>query len=252
MTAEDEARALVRLLWRDVDRVPGSPGRRGPRPRVSVDELVNSAIALADAEGLAAVSMRALAARLGLGPMSLYTYVPTRDVLLALMVDRVAADAPIPAAAGTVTASLEVMARVLRAEYLAHPWLLEVSPWRQVLGPHRLQRYESQLAIIEHIPMSDFSRDNLVNLLTAFVIGNARQTIGEQRATRDSGMTDESWWAVVGPELAAVMPAQGFALSARVGTTVGSHYRAPGSPDEAFEFGLSTLLDGLHGVLGGR
>lgn len=248
MTAEDEARMLVRLLWRDPDPGTAVAGRRGPKPRVSVDEVVTSAIGLADAEGLAAVSMRALAARLGLGPMSLYTYVPTRDVLLALMVDQVAADTPVPVA-GAVLESLDAMARVLREEYLAHPWLLEVSQWRQVLGPHRLQRYESQLQIIESVPMSDLARDHVIGALAAFVIGNARESIGARTAA-DSGLTDEDWWAVVGPALTSVMPPDRFPLSGRVGTAVGEHYRAPSDPDNGFDFGLARLLDGLRSTLG--
>lgn len=249
MTAEEEARALVRLLWRDPDQAPAAAGRRGPKPRVSVDEVVTSAIGLADAVGLGAVSMRALAARLGLGPMSLYTYVPTRDVLLALMVDRVAADTPVPAAASTVLESLDAMTRALRREYLAHPWLLEVSQWRQVLGPHRLQRYESQLQIIESVPMSDLARDHVISALTAFVIGNARESVGARTAA-ESGLTDEDWWAVVGPALTSVMPPGGFPLAGRVGSAVGQHYRAPGDPDDGFDFGLARLLDGLRSTLG--
>ena len=248
MNVEDEARALVRLLWRGSDQGPS--GRRGPKPRVSVDEVVDSAIALADAEGLAAVSMRALAARLGLGPMSLYTYVPTRDVLLALMVDRVAADAPMPVAAATALEALDRMARVLRAEYLTHPWLLEVSQWRQVLGPHRLQRFESQLRMIEPAPLDDLTRDAVISAVIAFVIGNARESIGARTASV-GGLSDEDWWAVVGPELAAVMPTDGFPLAGRVGTTVGEHYRAPRDPDNGFDFGLARLLDGLRETLGG-
>lgn len=251
MNLEDEARALVRLLWRDVEQLPVAPGRRGPKPRVSVDEVVTSAIALADGEGLGAVSMRALAARLGLGPMSLYTYVPTRDVLLALMVDRVAADAPIRSTPAPVLQSLESMARVLHAEYLAHPWLLEISQWRQVLGPHRLQRYESQLAIIESLPLPDLTRDAVISTVTAFVIGMARERIGV-RAAAAGGLTDEAWWAVVGPELTAVMPPDRFPLAGRVGTEVGRHHRAPGDPDNSFDFGLARLLDGLRDLLGER
>ena len=79
----DLARTLS-LLWRETE-----PPRRGPRPRHSVDDVVEAAIAIADADGLDAVTMRAVAERLGISPMSLYTYVPGKAELLDLMLDAI-------------------------------------------------------------------------------------------------------------------------------------------------------------------
>ncbi|MBD0860236.1 TetR/AcrR family transcriptional regulator [Gordonia sp. zg691] len=255
MSTADDARALVRLLWRAEVEAGGdaaSPAapRRGPRQRVTVDEIVGVAVDIADARGLAAVSMRALATELGMGPMSLYTYVPSRDVLVALMVDRVAADAPMPVRSTTVIDSLDGVARALRAEYLAHPWLLDASSWRQVLGPHRLRRYELQLEILEGLDISDLERDNIIALVSSFVTGNARDALSARSAVADSGLSDEQWWDVVGPELGSVMPTDAFPLSGRVGTAVGEHHQAPGAPDDAFEFGLARVLYGLRPLVG--
>lgn len=247
MSTADDARMLVRLLWR-AECGAGGP-RRGPRQRVSVDDIVTTAIRRADAGGLGAVSMRSLASDLGVGPMSLYTYVPTRDVLVALMVDAVAADTPMPPSSPTVVESLAGVARALRAECLTHPWLLEASPWRQVLGPHRLARYERQLELLEPLDISDVQRDNIIALIGAFVVGNAREAVGERVAAAETGMSDAHWWEIVGPELAAVVPDGAFPLSDRVGTAVGELRQAPGAPAEAFEFGLSRVLDGLQPLL---
>ena len=63
------------------------PPRRGRGPRRSVADVVEAALALADADGLEAVTMRAVAERLGTSPMSLYTYVPGKAELLDLMLD---------------------------------------------------------------------------------------------------------------------------------------------------------------------
>ena len=242
MTPEDEGRALVRLLWRSETGEPVR-ARKGPKQRLTVDEIVDSAIALADAEGLAAVTMRALAGRLGIGPMSVYTYVPTRDVLVALMVDAVAlAQAPV-APSSTVRASLAAAVRARREEYLAHPWLLDAPSWRDVLGPGRLSHYEAQLGLIEELPIGDIERDWLLVLLESFAAGAARSSGARGAASRP--LTDAQWWEVVGPELAAVMPAGRFPLAGRVGTAVGEHYSAPGDPDAGFELGLEVLLDGI-------
>lgn len=248
MSTADDARTLVRLLWRG-GAEPDAP-RRGPRQRVSVDEVVTTAVSLADGRGLGAVSMRALAAELGVGPMTLYTYVPTRDVLVALMVDQVAGDSPMPGPATTVRESLIGVARTLRAEYLAHPWLLDANPWRQVLGPHRLDRYERQLELLESLDIPDLDRDHILSLLAAFVTGNAREALAADTAAADSGMTDARWWEVVAPELDAVIPEGRFPLAGRVGTAAGERHQAPGAPDEAFDFGLARLLDGLGSFIG--
>lgn len=250
MSTADDVRTLVRLLWRAEAGVEAP--RRGPRQRVSVDDVVRTAIRRADAGGLGAVSMRALAADLGIGPMSLYTYVPTRDVLVALMVDEVAAHAPMPPSSSTVVESLAGVARALRAECLAHPWLLEASPWRQVLGPHRLARYERQLELLEPLDISDVQRDNIISLIGAFVTGNAREAIGARVAADETGMSDVHWWEIAGPELAVVIPDGAFPLSDRVGSAVGEIHQAPGAPDDAFEFGLSRVLDGVRPLLSRR
>lgn len=246
MSPEDEGRALVRLLWRAEAGEPAA-GRKGPKQRLTVDEVVDSAIALADAEGLAAVTMRALAARLGVGPMSVYTYVPTRDVLVALMVDAVALAQPPVERLATVRASLVAAVRMRRDEYLGHPWLLDAPSWRDVLGPGRLTHYEAQLALIEDLPIDDIERDWMLVLLESFAAGAARSSGARGAASRP--MTDAQWWDVVGPELAAVMPADRFPLAGRVGTAVGEHYSAPGDPDAGFERGLQVLLDGLESTI---
>src|SRR5579872_340970 len=78
----DPARTL-QLLWRDPEVV----SRHGPRQGLTIDQVVAAAMALADAEGLDAVTMRRVAGRLGVVPMTLYTYVPGKAELLDLMLD---------------------------------------------------------------------------------------------------------------------------------------------------------------------
>ncbi|GAA1105971.1 TetR/AcrR family transcriptional regulator [Tsukamurella strandjordii] len=248
VTPEDEARTLVRLLWRGETTGPGTP-RRGPKQRFTVDEVVRAAIELADAEGLSAVTMRALGGRLGVGPMSLYTYVPTRDVLVALMVDAIAATQDPPVRRPTIRDSLADAVRARRGEYLAHPWLLDAPSWRDVLGPGRLTQYEAQLSLVEDLPIDDIERDWLIVLLESFAAGAARSSGARGAAARP--MTDAQWWDVVGPELAAVLPADRFPLAGRVGTTVGEYYSAPGDPDAGFELSLEVLLDGIESRIPG-
>lgn len=239
-TAE-EAQRLMALLWREAK--PPRAGGRGPKQTVTVDAVVTAAVALADREGYAKVSIRTVAAELGLRPMSLYTYVPSKDALIVLMVDAVAdEDVPIPAEPGP-RERMAAIARQIRNELHVHPWLLEVPPWRLVLGPGRMRRYERQLAALEGIGLSDVEMDRVIAVLSEFATGNARMAVAAARATQQ--MSDADWWELHGPLLSEVMPAGSFPLSARVGSAVGELYQAPADPDSAFEYGLARMLAGI-------
>ncbi len=241
----DQAKQVMSLLWRH--ERPARPAGRGPKQTVSVDAVIAAAVALADREGYEKVSIRAVAAELGLRPMSLYTYVPSKEALTILMVDAVAdEDAPIPGELPP-RERLATLARQVRAELIAHPWLLEVSPWRLVLGPGRMRRYERQLAAIEGIGLADVAMDRVIAVLSEFATGNARMAVAAARETLR--MSDTRWWEVHGPLLTEVMPPSEFPLAARVGATVGEMYQAPADPDGAFDYGLARLLDGILGAV---
>lgn len=235
------ARNLLELLWRH--SLPPRTGGRGPRQTVSVDDVVTAAIGLADREGYEKVSIRAVAAELGLRPMSLYTYVPSKEALTVLMVDAVAAaDAPLPTDA-PARERLAAVARQVRDEYLAHPWLFEVPSWRMVLGPGRTRRYEQQLSAVDGIGLDDPGMDRVISVLTQFATGNARTALAAARSTREQ--SDADWWETYGPLLTEVMPAAEYPLSTRVGAAVGELYQAPGDPAGDFEYGLARLIEAI-------
>nr|WP_228536607.1 TetR/AcrR family transcriptional regulator [Nocardia sp. XZ_19_231] len=229
------------MLWRHA--LPSKPGARGPKPGVTVDDVVSAGIALADRDGIDKLTIRAVAAELGLRAMSLYTYVPSKDALIVLMVDAVAAADTSISADLPVRDRMIAIATQIRAELIQHPWLLEVSPWRQVLGPGRMRRYERQLAAIDGIGLGDLAMDRAIAVLTDFATGNARLAVAAAGAAAQ--LSDAQWWEVNGPLLARVMPADEFPLAGRVGTAVGEHYQAPADPDGAFDYGVATLVDGL-------
>lgn len=243
-TAETEQ--LLRLLWRH-SLAPEPSTSRGPKKRVDIDAVVTAAIALADRDGYAHVSIRAVAAELGLRPMSLYTYVPSKEALVTLMIDTVAAeDLALPGDV-PVRDRMAAIGRQIRDELIRHPWLLDVGEWRPVLGPGRSRRYERQLAALDGIGLTDLQMDQIITTLTSFATGNARTAIAA--AASRAEMSDAQWWAVVGPLLETVMPADRFPVSSRVGAVVGELYQAPGDPEGSFEFGLARLLDGLEQLL---
>lgn len=244
---EQSVRRTVELLWSP----DGAAARSGPRQRSSVEEIVRAAVGLADAGGLTQVSMRAVAAEVGLKPMGLYTYVPNRDVLIALMVDAVACeDGPFDGAVG-LSDCLRLIADQYRDEVLRHPWLLDVPAWRPVPGPGSSRRYEAQLAALAEfaeaagVEFDDIELDAVVAALRAFATGNARLRLDQAAEYRETGLDDAHWWAIAGPLLAEAMPAADYPVSHRVGSAVGERFAGPGNADHAYEFGLTRLIDGL-------
>lgn len=235
------------LLWRS--KVGEPQGTRGPRQRVSVDEVVAAGIATADEEGLAAFSMRKVAERLGLGVMSVYTYVPGKSELIGLMVDEVAGEVEYAPHRGDLRERMTAIARQLWDEYHRHPWLLHVQKSRPWIGPHASARYEWQLAAIEGIGLDDLEMDATLAVIAGFTESAARSSIEAARARTESGMSDEQWWEINAPVLARLMDGDDYPVSGRVGTAVGAEYQSIGSPERSFEFGLARIIDGVEALL---
>src|SRR5215831_7097963 len=116
--AGDPVRTLA-LLWRRTEAVP----RRGPRPTLSIDAVVEAATGLADAAGLDAVTMRRVAAALNASPMTLYTYIPSKAERLDRMLDAAYARMPRADTAGQPwRRRLRAIADENMALFATHPW----------------------------------------------------------------------------------------------------------------------------------
>jgi AcrR family transcriptional regulator len=243
---------VLRLLWRHVTPVEEQPPRRGPRQRIAVDDLVDAGIALADEQGLAALSMRALAGRLGVGAMSLYTYVATRDDLVCLMVDQVTGRRPLPPHSGALRADLTRVAEVQLADFREHPWLLDVTGVRPWLGPHVADRYEWQLAAVEGIGLDDIEMDQTLTLVLGFATTVARSEHAVRRTAESTGLSDLEWWEANAGTLGEVMGHRDYPLAGRVGQAAGEAYQAGTDPGLELSFGLARILDGVEAYLAGR
>jgi AcrR family transcriptional regulator len=243
--AADPARVLE-LLWGTADTGP----RRGPRPGLSVEKIVRSAIAIADRDGLDAVTMRRLAESLGVGPMALYTYVPGKAELLDLMLDAVYREMPLSAWPGDGWRErLAAVARDNRALFEAHPWAAAVSTSRPPLGPGLMAKYEHELSALATAGLDDIETDAALTFLLDFVRSAALSAHDARATSRDSGMTDEQWWTANAPLLARVLDKDAYPTAARVGTAAGAAHGGAYSPDHAWEFGLERVLDGLGALI---
>ncbi|HEU5475381.1 MAG TPA: TetR/AcrR family transcriptional regulator [Actinophytocola sp.] len=242
----DPARSLA-LLWRTRERV----SRKG-RPDLSVELIVRAAIELADGAGLGALSMRRVAERLGVGTMSLYTYVPGKAELLDVMLDTVYGEVPEPPAETGWRARLERIARDNLALYQQHPWLLQVATSRPVLGPNAIAKYDRELRAIDGIGLTDVEMDSVLTLISGYVHGAARGAAEAAAAEQRTGLTDEQWWYAHVPFLERIMDAQRYPTAARVGVAAGEQHQAAYDPEHAFEFGLRRVLDGIDVLITAR
>ena len=132
MSEKNSLATSLRLLWE------GLPDHgRGPRRNLSLEQIVTTAIELADTEGVDALSMRALAQKLDVGTMTLYRYVPSKDELLPLMLNAVVgpSETSRKAAAEDWQTFLTATATEAREMYLTHPWAIQTNWSRPVLGP---------------------------------------------------------------------------------------------------------------------
>ncbi|GGE91891.1 TetR/AcrR family transcriptional regulator [Mycetocola zhadangensis] len=242
-TAQSDPDRALALLWRH--ELGEHPPARGPKQKSTVNAVVECGIALADDEGLDAFSMRKVAERLGMGVMSLYTYVPGREELIGLMVDQVTGEVEHPALDGDLRSRLDTVARHLWDEYRRHPWLLQVDTSRPALGPHVSNRYEWELSAVDGVGISDIDMDQVVTLIAGFVSSAARTARDQEVTQQQSGVSDAEWWEVNAPVLEKVMDGSKYPIAGRVGQAAGEAYQAASNPELAFEFGLARVLDGI-------
>lgn len=180
MRSTSDTAAHVRRLWRHRGTTLPTP-RRGPRQQLDLDEILRTGIEIADAAGLAAVSTRAIAAKLDKTPMALYSYVGTKEHLLALMQDHASA---MPAWEDPPTSlgdALEAWALALFEVYLAHPWLTE-RPWSQATqGPNEQDWLERLVTILHAWNVAPKARPTPVTVLYATVRATAETAAAYRR-----------------------------------------------------------------------
>jgi AcrR family transcriptional regulator len=235
-SAGGDISASLSLLWH-----MGQRPTRGPKPGLTLDRIVEAAVRIADAEGLAAVSMRRVASELGVGTMSLYRYVPGKAELLDLMLDKVNECVDDEVLAGLDwRAHLETCARAGWRLYLAHPWLLQVDQSRPLLGPNALTGLEQYLRGIGGIGFTDQERIIVVATIDGLITGIARTYVNALQAEQRSGLSDEEFWAAQAPVLTKAMGTGDYPTMASLAEDTFSF-----SHEQLFAFGLERLLDGL-------
>jgi AcrR family transcriptional regulator len=249
----DPARSMA-LLW----RTPGPRTGPGPKPGLSVDAIVAAAIAVADTDGLAGLSMRAVAERLGVTAMALYTYVPGKNELVDLMYDGAHAEVPARYDLGQGwRAAVTSWATDLVGFYVRHPWALQVSFARPVLGPNEQAVVEALARILRQAGLPAALARRVVSLLFHVVRGTAQAVAESRQAAAAGGASEQAWWTSRAAALGQVAPdvAQRFPDSAWLTSAGTTHRQDDATPYlereamEAFTVGLTVLLDGIQAAM---
>lgn len=234
--ADEQWGAAVRLLWGP----PVKPAR-GPKRGLTLEGIAGAGVVLADAEGLAGVSMQGVAGRLAVTKMALYRYVPGKAELVSLMVEAAMPDPSVldgrPAGEGW-RERLAVWARELLAGFRAHPWLLEATVGARVMGPVEVGWMERALAALDGCGLTGAEAIDAVVLVSGHVRG-----IAEQERAMAGGAVGEEPDAQLTSVLGEVMRVHGEKYPA-LGAALASVAEA-GGQDQALDFGLERILDGL-------
>jgi AcrR family transcriptional regulator len=224
-----------------------APGER--RPAWSREQIVATALAIADAEGWEAVSMRRIAAELGAGTMSLYHYVRTKDELVAYVGDAIMgelliADDELP---DGWRDGLAEIARRTRAVFTRHPWILRhFGEGEDTPGPNGMRHFEQSMKVAARTGVELEQQFELVMLVDEYVFGHAVHSREQSPLGEDGGERERAMLAYVEQQLATgeYPHMQALAADDMVGTF--RRISAAAADEGRFERGLQVLLDGIE------
>jgi hypothetical protein len=195
--------------------------------------------------------------------MSLYTYVPGKAELLDLMLDTVFTELATdhPRDRGW-RAAVEASARQGWAFYERHPWVLQVSSSRALLGPHEMDVFESQLRLFDGLGLTAMEMTRAVSALGGYVRGSAKTVADARAAEQATGLSDDDWWNARSPlleELADDSWSERYPTITRLNEEQAFDQLDRADDDttpytvrealDAFEFGLQRLLDGIESLV---
>ncbi|MGM1065385.1 TetR/AcrR family transcriptional regulator [Saccharothrix sp. Mg75] len=246
MTDEDGLPDEIALLW-GLREAP----KRGRKPSLTVADITRAAIEVADAEGLAAVSMARVAQQLDKSTMALYRHVNSKDELLALMADA-ALESPPELPAGDWRAGLTTWTRAVVGAFRRHPWFALIPLAGPPVGPHNLAWFDSALGALADEPVGEAEKVGIVMGLLTFVHGELRLGVELSRVHREnpdafSRSYSRALRVVVDPRR---MPALGRVVAAGVFDADDLYVRE--EVDADFGFALDLYLDGVAAHLARR
>ena len=233
------------------------PEPGGRRPRLSREAIAAAALDVADRDGFDALTMRRLAAELGVGTMTLYRYVRNKDELVALMHDRLMAESLVPEGELPTDwrAALGAVARRTRAVVLRHPWTLLAFQEAQ-FGPNAMRHFEQSLAAVAGMSLDPAGKFELLSLVDDYVIGNVLHASEARTRARLAAESPDLVRAAVEFGMRQLESGAFPHTAALLRTAAPGGQGTPGPVmderglDEQFERGLAAVLDGVAARLG--
>lgn len=225
-----------------------------PRDRgLSQQEIVAAAIAVADAEGPEAISMRRIAREVRAGVMSLYWHVASKEELIGLMLETLEAGFQVPDPTGNWRADLQELAHRQRAGMLRHPWVMEFVASRPPSGPNDARNLEAMLGTVAGLGLDARMTMDILMTVVTYVMGAVLREVQEMRSDQDQAAREETMTAE-----------ETRAEAEQIHEWLGASSQFPNiarmmaekvDPDAAetrdarFDFGLDCVLDGIAGRL---
>ncbi|GAA0712764.1 TetR/AcrR family transcriptional regulator [Dactylosporangium roseum] len=219
---------------------------RGPKPAYSRARIAESAVRIADAEGLEAATMRRIAAEIGAGAMSLYRYVPSRDDLIVLMADRLMGEIDVEGLpSGDWRADLTRYANEVRAMWLRHPWIVTVHRSPHSYGPNQLLLIERVMGVLDAYVSVDENL-GLMAILNGYVEGAVRDEVSRAGEVRRSGLSESEWLARAYPYVLQLLESGKYPIFSKIAMEAGQMRL---SRDDQFRYGLERVLDCIAAAL---
>ncbi|MBV6700010.1 TetR/AcrR family transcriptional regulator C-terminal domain-containing protein [Kitasatospora aureofaciens] len=218
--------------------------REPDQPVLSRAAIVREAIVMLDADGIDALSMRKLAARLNAGATSLYRHVATKDELMELAVDEVFGEITLPPAdSPDWRAAAAEASQAFRATVLRHPWLSSVlgQAGLAYLGPNLMSFGERLTALFTAAGFPEPGR--AIDTVVCFVVGMSTTESAWLTTVARSGETEADFIARLMP--AAQEATVGFEHLSDAYEAAAADLDPAAARDAKFEYGLEVVLDGL-------
>lgn len=232
MSASESPEAVAELLWG-----LRKPASRGPRPAFDLAQVADTAVKVADTEGLEAISMQRVAAELGLTKMALYRYVHGKAELMAVMIEAAVGPPPDLSGVNGWRAKLEEYARRLSATWRLHPWLPSVTVGDRVMGPRETGWPESALSALTGTPLTERERLDAVMLVSSHI-----------RSTHPTVAPGTQTWT--GGNAASIMRELLLRNADRFPLLANTEAAPPATTTQ--EFGLHVILAGLEQAIAQR
>jgi AcrR family transcriptional regulator len=214
---------------RVLEPAPDGYGSRAGRSGLSTQAIVDTAIALADVDGLDAVSIRRVAAVLDVRPMSLYTHIVSKDELLALMANELMGtlivEPPLP---GDWREALSLIAHRCFRMYASHPWLLPLLARRPRPGPNVTRQAKQLVRAVESLRLPPDEMWTLLSIFNDYILGHALR-VATTGVTSDFVENLSAYDRAALPEVSALVRTEETRRSG-----------------EVFELGLQVVLDGVE------